>query len=288
MAQGPRRGGGKPRRPADDQRSPAAQRLSVSGHSGEPIGRDRAQRSKGAPPRPSKSAGASGPRRPALPDGEEPQLPKGVLREIERALGKGPKSRDIALCVSIGAQAIELERFDVAIEVLSWARHQAPRLALVREAYGIALYHEERWADALSELQAYRRMTDRIDQNHVIADCLRALDRGLEQVSSAAEPLVADAQAPEDRRAEAAIVWAAALADGGDIGAGRAVLRRFLERPRSGDAEHDLRVRYLAADLAERARDEEDVHRQLELIAAVDEGFLDVADRLDGLEQRRM
>lgn len=287
MAQPPRRGGGKPRRPADDQRSPAAQRLSVSGHSGEPIGRDRAQRSKGAPPRRPKDLGGSGPPRPALPDDDEPQLPRGVLREIERALGKGPKSRDIALCLSIGAQAIEQERPDVAIEVLSWARHQAPRLVPVREAYGIALYHEERWADALSELQAYRRMTDRIDQNHVIADCLRALDRGLEQVASAAEPLVADAQAPEDRRAEAAIVWAAALADAGDVGAGRAVLRRFLERPRSGDAEHDLRVRYLAADLAERGRDQEDVHRQLELIAAVDEGFLDVADRLEGLEQRR-
>jgi hypothetical protein len=91
------------------------------------------------------------------------------------------------------------------------------------------------------------------DQNHLIADCLRALGRGIEQVADAAEPLVTDPQAPEDRRAEAAIVWAAALADAGDLGAGRAVLRRFLERPRSGDAEHDLRVRYVAADLAERA-----------------------------------
>ena len=209
-----------------------------------------------------------------------------MVKEIERALGKGAKSHDIALCLSIGAQAIEEDRPDVAVQVLSWARHQAPRLPAIREAYGIALYHQQRWADALSELHAYRRMTDRTDQNHVIADCLRALDRGLEQVASAAEPLVADAQAPEDRRAEAAIVWAAALAESGDVGAGRAVLRRFLERPRSGDAEHDLRVRYLAAELAEQARDDDEARRQFELIAAVDDHFLDVAERLEGLRAR--
>ena len=289
MAKPPRRGSGKPRRSTEGQRprSPGADRLSVSGHGGQPVGRDRAQRTQGAPPRPSKPAADTEPPRPPLPDDEEAQLPKGVIREIERTLGKGARSRDVALSLSIGAQALEEGRPDVAIEVLGWARHQAPRLASIREAYGIALYHEERWADALSELQAYRRLTGRQDQNHVIADCLRALGRGLEQVASAAEPLVGDAQAPEDRRAEAAIVWAAALADGGDLGAGRAVLRRFLERPRSGDAEHDLRARYLAADLAERAGDDDDLQRQLELIAAVDPGFLDVAERLEGLGYRR-
>ena len=289
MAQPPRRGSGKPRRSTEGQRprSPGAERLSVGGHGGQPVGRDRAQRTEGAPPRPPKQSADAGPPRPPLPDDEEPQLPKGVVREIERALGKGARSRDVALCLSIGSQALEEERPDVAVQVLAWARHQAPRLASIREAYGVALYQEERWADALSELQAYRRLTDRHDQNHVIADCLRALGRGLEQVASAAEPLVGDAQAPEDRRAEAAIVWAAALADDGDVGAGRAVLRRFLERPRSGDAEHDLRVRYLAADLAELARDDEDAQRQLELIVAVDPGFLDAAERLEGLEHRR-
>ncbi len=290
------RGGSTPGRRAGGRGGPRQQgssreespsKLNVPGASGEPVGRERARRRPDAPPRTKVDPDPKGPPRPPLPEDEEPQLPKGVIREIERALGKGSKSRDVALCLSIGSQAIAEGRPDVAVEVLSWARHEAPRLSSIREAYGIALYHEERWADAMSELQAYRRMTDRHDQNHVIADCLRALGRGLEQVASAAEPLVSDAQAPEDRRAEAAIVWAAALADEGDVGAGRAVLRRFLERPRSGDAEHDLRVRYLAADLAERARDDDDAQRQLELIAAVDSGFLDVAERLEGLEHRR-
>lgn len=270
-----RRGNGPDETPQD--------RLSVPGHDGQPIGRDRASRSRQAPPRPSKPAPEPAPTRPALPD-EEPMLPRAVRKEIDRVLGPGPRARDVALCVSIASQALEEDRPDVALEVLGWARHQAPRLALVREAYGIALYQGERWAESLSELQAYRRLTGRTDQNHVIADCLRALGRGLDQIADAAQPLVEDAQAPEDRRAEAVIVWAAALADAGDLGAGRAVLRRFLERPRSGDAEHDLRVRYVAADLAEQAGDQDDARRHLRSIAAVAPGFLDVDARLDDLD----
>ena len=291
-AAGGKRGGGAPggrgagrggaRGPGSGQ-DEGTSKLNVPGTSGEPVGRDRARRRPDAPPRTKLAPDPQGPPRPPLPEDEEPQLPRGVIKEIERVLGRGAKARDVALCLSIASQALDEERPDVAVHVLGWARHQAPRLAVVREAYGVALYQQERWAEALSELQAYRRMTDRNDQNHVIADCLRAMGRGLEQVASAAEPLVVDAQAPEDRRAEAVIVWAAALADDGDTGAGRAVVRRFLERPRSGDAEHDLRVRYLAADLAEVVGDTEEAVRQLELIAAVDEGFLDVADRLEGL-----
>lgn len=274
-----RRDGG--RRPGRDTRGDGPpDRLAVPGHDGRPIGSDRARRSSNAPPRPSRAAKDAAPTRPDLPD-EEPMLPRSVRKEIDRVLGPGPRARDVALCVSIASQALEDDRPDVALEVLTWARHQAPRLALIREAYGIALYQEERWAESLSELQAYRRLTGRNDQNHVIADTLRALGRSIDQVADAAQPLVEDAQAPEDRRAEAAIVWAAALADAGDVGAGRAVLRRFLERRRSGDAEHDLRVRYVAADLAERAGDREDERRQLELIASVADDFLDVADRLE-------
>lgn len=277
------RRGAPPRRRAPDD-SPAG-RLAVPGHDGEPIGRDRARQTPAAPPRRKRKGVEEAPPRPDLPD-EEPLLPRAVRKEIDRVLGPGPRARDVSLCLSIASQALDEDRPDVALEVLVWARHQAPRVALLREAYGIALYQVERWAEALSELQAYRRLTGRSDQNHVIADCLRALGRAVDQVADAAQPLVEDAQAPEDRRAEAAIVWAAALADAGDLGAGRAVLRRFLERPRSSDAEHDLRVRYLAADLAERAGDREEAQRQLELIAAVADDFLDVQARLDALTDR--
>jgi hypothetical protein len=278
---------GPDRRKSGDR--PVPNKLDVPTGAREPIGRDRAAKRRDAPPRAKRPAAASdGPPRPHLPTGEEPDIPKGVRKEIERVLGpRGTKARDVCLALSVGSAAIEQDRPDVAVEVLGWAKHQAPRIATIREAYGVALYLQERFAAALTELQAYRRLTDRVDQNHLIADCLRALGRDLDQIAEAAETLVQDTQAPEDRRAEAAIVWAAAVADAGDVAAGRSIIRRFLERQRSGDAEHDLRARYLAADLAERDRDDDEVIRQLELIVAVDDQFLDAGDRLDGARERR-
>jgi hypothetical protein len=270
-----------PRRAPGSDDDGGASKLDVPAGAREPIGRDRAKRRGDAPPRQTRTVVA--PPRPELPTDEQPLLPRAVLKEIDRTLGKGSKANDIALALSIGSAAIDEDRADVAVEVLAWAKHEAPRIAAVREAYGVALYLAENYAAALSELQAYRRITGRIDQNHVVADCLRALGRDIDQVAAAAEVLIADEQAPEDRRAEAVIVWGSALADAGDVPAGRSIVRRFLERRRSGDAEHDLRVRYLAADLAERARDRAEIQRQLELIVAVDPGFLDAADRLAGL-----
>lgn len=270
----PKRGG--PRR--GEQRDG----LHVPGGAKEPIGLDRAARSSGAPPRVARKD-AQAPPRPNFPEGEEPQIARGIVKEIERTLGRGSKAKDIALALSIGSAAIDEGRVDVALEVLAWAKYEAPKVAPIREAYGVALYLDENFAAALTELQAYRRLTGRNDQNHLIADSLRAVGRGSDMVAAAAEELVGDAQAPEDRRAEAVIVWAAALADGGDVRAARGVLRRFLERARSSDAEHDLRVRILAADLAERADDDEELARQLELIVAVDPSFLDAAERLEAL-----
>ncbi len=214
-----------------------------------------------------------------MPVDEEPRLPKAVRREIDRVLGRGDRARDVALALSIGGEAIDLEQPEIALEVLAWAKHVAPRIPAVREAYGIARYLDEDWAGALTELQAYRRMTGRVDQNHVIADCLRGLGRELDRVAEIVEELLAEERAPEDRRAEGVVVWASALADEGDVGAARALLRRFLDRPGKADQPHDLRVRVLAASLAERDGDHDDARRQRAIVAKCDpELFENLAD----------
>jgi len=248
----------------------------------EPIGRDRARSRADAPPRVARRE--ERPPRPDLPTDEEPQLPRGVVKEIERALGKGPRANDVALALSIGSAAIDEERPDVALEVLGWAKAEAPRIATIREAYGVALYHAERFADAATELQAYRRLTGRSDQNHVLADCLRGLGREADRVAETAGELVRDDEAPMDRRAEAAIVWAAALADAGDIDAGRAVLRRFVDRNDLGNEEHELRVFYLLGDLAEREGDTVEAARWFTRVHDADPDLYDVADRVSRLE----
>ena len=57
------------------------------------------------------------------------------------------------------------------------AKRLAARVGVVREAVGIAAYRTSRWAEALSELRAARRMTGSEDYVPVMADCERALGR---------------------------------------------------------------------------------------------------------------
>lgn len=246
-----------------------------------PVGVERARQSEGAPPRPPRKSAA--PPRPQLPRDEEPQLPRGVIREIRRIIGDNRRADDVALALSIGSAAIDDDRPDVALEMLAWAKSQAARVATVREAYGIALYLAEDWAAAIGELRAYRRMTGRTDQNHVIADCHRALGRPLDDVISPLQELVEDDQAPRDRRFEALIIWAAALADSGDVGAGRALLRRAFDREQLGDDEPSLRLHLVAADLAERDGDLDATRHHLEVVAAADGDPFEVRPRLESL-----
>lgn len=277
---GERSGRAAPRRDrdeADDGRSlgaPTGPRV--------PVGLDRAKSKAGAPPR--RGRDTSAPARPQLPDDEQPQLPKHVRRDIDRVIGKNRRGADIALALSIGAAAIDEDRIDVALPMLAWAKHEAPRIAAVREAYGVALYLDEQFAGALSELQAYKRLTGRVDQNHLIADSLRALGREVDRVVDVAAELVNADDAPEDRRAEAAIVWASALADAGDVGAGRAVLRNFATRHGGGEGEQLLRVGYVAGELAARDGHPDEARAEFERILAADPDYLDVAQRLADLE----
>jgi tetratricopeptide (TPR) repeat protein len=67
------------------------------------------------------------------------------------------------------------------------ARRIAARIGVVREVNGITAYHTGRWAEALAELRAARRLTGRDDYLPLMADSERALgrlDRALELVHS--------------------------------------------------------------------------------------------------------
>jgi tetratricopeptide (TPR) repeat protein len=68
------------------------------------------------------------------------------------------------------------------------ARRLAARVGVVREACGIAAYQAGKWAEALAELRAARRLTGRGSYLPLMADCERALgrlDRALELVNGA-------------------------------------------------------------------------------------------------------
>ena len=76
-------------------------------------------------------------------------------------------------------------------QAYAYAKHAhrlAARVGIVREACGIAAYRTGRWAEALSELRAARRLTGSNDYLPVMADSERALfrlDRALALVREA-------------------------------------------------------------------------------------------------------
>ena len=244
-----------------------------------PVGIDRAKRTKGAPPRPSKQTRT--PPRPDLPTDAPVDLPKGVVRELKRQIRAEDVREPALVAMTLASDALEDEDGATALPYLTWLRAVAPRSAAVRESLGVALYLTEDFAGALSELQTYRRMTSRPDQNHVIADCLRALERGTDRIPELVEEM--EGEAPDERITEGVIVWGSHLADRGDLAAGRAVVRRraeALDREENPVEEHHLRLWYVAGDLAERDDDRDAAVRYFERIAEHVEGFFDTDERL--------
>ena len=160
------------------------------------------------------------------------------------------------------------------------AKSRAPRSSTVREVLGLALYRGGKYREAIRELQAYRRMTGRADQNHLLADSHRAVgspDKAIPLVQEALRSAL-----PEAIRAEAAVVGGAALADLRRYDEALSLLRRFdrdpgLARP------HDLRVWYVTADVLERAGRRDDALRRFRRILEHDAEAYDVAERVAAL-----
>jgi tetratricopeptide (TPR) repeat protein len=153
----------------------------------------------------------------------------------------------------------------------------APRSARVRELIGLACYRCSHWQEALRELLAYRRLTGFMDENHVIADCYRALDhpeRALEVCAEVLPQRVSPAV-----WAEARIITASILADQGDIARALVELKRADLEPKQVQAYH-LRLWYVLGDILERGSRPAEARAAWERIYAEDPDFFDVAERI--------
>jgi tetratricopeptide (TPR) repeat protein len=186
-----------------------------------------------------------------------------VLRLLERA-----------------SRALDRESFEQATRYAGEAKALASRAGPVREVLGISLYRLGRFREALRELQAYRRMTGRPDQNHLIADAHRGLGAPEKAIPVVREALAARVR--DEVRAEAAVVGAAALADLGRYQEALALLA-----PIAAGAEtarpHDLRVWYVRADVLERAGRKREAAREFRRVLRHDPQAFDVAERLSRL-----
>jgi tetratricopeptide (TPR) repeat protein len=162
------------------------------------------------------------------------------------------------------------------------AKRLAARVGVVREACGIAAYRTGRWAEALSELRAARRMTGRDDYLPIMADCERALgrlDRALALVREAKTIGLERATLIELRIVESGIRRDQGLAEAAVIALQVPELTNGRLRPWSARLFYAYADALLAADRADEARDW--FARASE---ADTDGETDAADRLDQLD----
>ncbi len=162
------------------------------------------------------------------------------------------------------------------------ARRLAARVGVVREASGIAAYQTGRWAEALSELRAARRLTGRADYLPLMADSERALgrlDRALALIREADGIELDRATQIELRIVESGIRRDQGLADAAVIALQVPELNSRRLRPWSARLFYAYGDALLAAGRPEEARD-----AFARAVAADPDGETDAADRLDELD----
>jgi tetratricopeptide (TPR) repeat protein len=162
------------------------------------------------------------------------------------------------------------------------AQRRAGRVAIVREAVGVAAYHAGLWAEALAELRAARRMSGSSHQLPLMADAERGLGRPERALELAAGPEVAELSNAE--RVELAIVVSGARRDLGQLEA--AVLALQLpELTASGTHAFTPRLRYAYADaLLAAGRVDEAVAWFADAAESDEDGETDAEERLAELQ----
>lgn len=206
-----------------------------------------------------------------------------MYRELKRTVRNGALD-DVARALGAAAEAVEVGDVDRAIELLDWAKAMAPRSVAIREGLGVAAYMREDFEGAQRELLAYRRMSGRADQNHLLADTARALGR-TERVVELVEEMEAGHAAgkvPLDNLIEALIVQAGMLADQGRH-VEAITLLEHAPLPEGGVSVPHARTWYAAGDIAEQAGELEQAREFFEAAMLVDDDFMDAESRVDDL-----
>ena len=179
------------------------------------------------------------------------------------------------------ATAFEEENIAEAIKLAEQAKHIALRSATVRELLGLAYYRDGKFKQAAAELSAFRRLAGSTEQNPVLADCYRAMnkpERALELCNEL------DDSVPEPIRYEGAIVAAGALAEMGRVDEAIARIESLDLNPASA-GQHHLRAWYVLGDLLERRGRFTLALNFFEAVSAADPESTDAPERARRLKQ---
>jgi tetratricopeptide (TPR) repeat protein len=187
-----------------------------AGQGGRPAGQgERGGRGGGARSRDGRQEGS----RPATARRDEPALPDDVTGgELDRSVRAELSSLATLNGAAVSRHLVMAGRLldedpELAYRHAVAARDRAGRVAAVREAAGIAAYLTGRYAEALAELRAARRMSGDQSTLPVMADCERGLGRPEKALELAASRDATTLDAPA--RAEMLIVASGARRDMG-------------------------------------------------------------------------
>ncbi|KAA1249613.1 tetratricopeptide repeat protein [Mycobacterium simiae] len=216
---------------------------------------------------------------PAIPPGvEAKQLAPEVRRELS-TLDRA--TADAVARHLVAAGELIDEDPEAALSHARAARARSSRIAVVREAVGIAAYRCGDWAQALAELRAARRMGSKSPLLALIADCERGVGRPLRAIELARGPEAA--QLSGDDADELRIVVAGARADLGQLEQALTVLSTpQLDPARTGSTAARLFYAY-AETLLAFDRHDEALQWFLRSAAADVEGVTDAEDRVNEL-----
>jgi len=216
---------------------------------------------------------------PVLPDNLDLSLLERGVRAELRTLTKLNAEIVAAHLVAAG-QFVDTDP-QRALEHARAARGRASRVGAVREAVGVAAYHAQEWAEALTELRTARRITGDPRTLPLLADCERALGRPNQALRMLEDPGVA--RLDPETRAELLIVVAGARRDLGQLDAALAVLARGgLDPNRPGPG--SPRLWYAYADALQAAGRIPEAAKWFAAVASLDvDGDLDAVDRAAAL-----
>ncbi|MGL5828578.1 MAG: hypothetical protein ACRC0L_03290, partial [Angustibacter sp.] len=207
----------------------------------------------------------SGPPEPKVPDDiEVRELDRSVLAQL-RSLTKD-NAEGVAKHLIMVARLIDEDPESAYAHAMA-AQRRAGRVAVVREAVGVAAYRTGRWSEALAELRTARRMSGSSHQLPLMADAERGLGRPERALDLVSSPEAKDLTTTE--RVELAIVASGARLDLGQAPAAVVALQ-IPELKSSAVVDHTPRLRYAYAAALEAADRVDEAARWYSLAAAAD------------------
>jgi tetratricopeptide (TPR) repeat protein len=219
-----------------------------------------------------------------VPSVPAPPLPEGLADvklagEVRRdLLGLRKEVADLVSQHLVAAGSLLEDDPERALAHARFARGKASRLAVVREAVGLAAYHAGEWSEAIAELRAARRMGGGPGHLAVMADAERALGRPERALELARGPEAAELE--RDEAIELLIVAAGARRDLGEADAAVLSLQvKDLDESRRDPWSPRLFYAYADSLLAAGRRDDA-VRWFLHAADADDEELTDASERL--------